>query len=101
MHLYKIISQNNFTYLNATSPDNDIYIEQHFKNNHCWFEYVLLDTENSTYRMRNKHKISLLCIFRQLLLEMNNHKHEYKTENAEFNSQTPYYILLLDLLQYF
>ena len=84
MHLYNIISKNNFTYLNNTSPNNDIYIEHCFQNDRGWFEYGLLDEEKIDYRAQTQNKISLLCIFRHLLLDMNNHKHEYKTENAEF-----------------
>ena len=47
MHLYTIISKNNFVFLNDTVQHNAIYTIQHFKNNKSWFEYALYDEKDA------------------------------------------------------
>ena len=96
-HLYVIISRNNFIFFKDNDHFNTIYSIQLFENAHTWFEYALQDDKE--YELTNQ--ITLIRIFKQLHLELNNHKHYYALENTEFNAQTPYYILLLDLLTHF
>ena len=64
-----------------------------FKNNHCWFEYT---TKSLQTRDRNNNK-TILCVFKQLLLDLEIHKHEYTFEMAEINQETPYYLYLCNI----
>ena len=89
-HIYVIISQNNFTSYKA---DKNLHLTPMFKNNRCWFEYT-------TKSLQSRDK-TMLCVVKQLLLDLEIHKHEYTFEMAEINQETPYYLYLCNILEHF
>ena len=102
-HLYNLICQNNFTYIlqednsYTTNPfGNIIYSIQQFENNRCWFEYQL-----KTDSKKTQTETALLCVFKRLLLELNNHTHLESLEKTDFDKNTSTYLLLMDLLENF
>ena len=62
-----------------------------FKNNHCM---VQTTTKSLQTRDRNNNK-TILCVFKQLLLDLEIHKPEYTFEMVEINQETPYYLYFM------
>ena len=97
--LYETVSRHNLTHYN---PDINIELTPQFRDNRCWFEYLphKMPARQLSLSIRSFEKRkTLVCIFKQLLIDLKRHGREYKLGSSDSRMQTPYY-LLVDLLEY-